>query len=431
VSRKSAVHVALALLAGFVAGALLRDTVIPRVFEPIGTLWVNAIRMPVLPLIVCLLVTAIGGARDVRTVGSLAFRTLAVFLVLQTFFEIIMSPAAVALMANLRLDPVSTEALRRTAQIDPSVLQQLSLKDWLLTLIPANPVGAAADGALLPLVIFSLAYGLALSRVSESLRGAHVMFLRGVAEAMSQVIRWVLAAAPIGVFGLAVAVGAHLGIAGAGAIGYYIVAVCLLLIIALGMLYVITARGARVPLRTFAAALIPAQTVAVTSRSSLASLPVLMSDTRSKLGLSESVTGFVLPLGASIFKLNAPMNWLLGALLVARLYGVEFSGAKLVVFCVGTIVLSFAVPGIPSGGFFVQAPLYTAVGLPPEGLGILIAVDLVPDIFKTVLNVTSYAGAGLLVARLEGRAPDPAADAVAEGAEAPDANNEAPVLPSA
>jgi proton glutamate symport protein len=207
-------------------------------------------------------------------------------------------------------------------------------------------------------------------------------------------------AAPLGVFGLAVGVGAHLGLAGAGAIAYYIFAVSLLLLIALGIVYLITTRLGRVPLRQFATAVLPAQTVAVTSRSSLAALPVLLNDVRDHLHLPERITGFVLPLGASIFKLNAPMNWLIGALLVARLYGVELSGARILVFALGTVVLAFAVPGIPSAGFFVQAPLYTAVGLPPEGLGILIAVDLIPDIFKTVLNVTSYASTGVLVDRL-------------------------------
>jgi Na+/H+-dicarboxylate symporter len=274
---------------------------------------------------------------------------------------------------------------------------------------------AAADGALLPLVIFSLAYGLALSRVSPALRDAHVRFCEGVAAAMMTVIRWVLAVAPIGVFALAFAVGAHLGVSAAGAIIVYILACVIGLSVALLLLYVLTVRVAHISFRQFGSALLPAQSIAFTSRSSLAALPVLLEAARTRLHLPDAVAGFVLPLCASIFKLNSPITWPLGAVLVARLYGVDFSGPELVIFAAGSVILSLTTPGIPSGGFFVQAPLYLAVGLPPEGLGILIAVDFVPDLFKTTLNLTSYASTALLVARAERSGPAPAeAEAVIE-----------------
>jgi Na+/H+-dicarboxylate symporter len=271
--------------------------------------------------------------------------------------------------------------------------------------VPNNPIRAAADGALLPLVIFSLAYGMALSRVSEGLRETHVRFCQGVADAMSTIIRWVVVVAPIGVFALAISVGARLGAAAAGAIIVYILACVGCLVVAIALLYVITARAGRVPLRVVAPAILPAQTIAFSSRSSLAALPVLLNDAQSKLGLPAPVAGFVLPLCASIFKLNSPITWPLGAVLVAQLYGVDFSGTNLIIFAIGSVILSLTVPGIPSGGFFVQAPLYLAVGLPPEGIGILIAVDFIPDLFKTTLNLTSYATTALLVSRTERAAP--------------------------
>jgi Na+/H+-dicarboxylate symporter len=194
-----------------------------------------------------------------------------------------------------------------------------------------------------------------------------------------------------------VSVGARLGAAAAGAIIVYILSCVVALAIAIVLLYVIMWRVAGVPLGTLAPALLPAQTIAFTSRSSLAAMPVLLTDIQQKLGVSPSVAGFVLPLCASIFKLNSPITWPLGAVLVSQLYGVEFSGTSLVIFAIGSVILSLTVPGIPSGGFFVQAPLYLAVGLPPEGLGILIAVDFIPDLFKTLLNLTSYASTALLV----------------------------------
>ena len=390
-------QVAIALLAGFVAGMVLRDTPVPRWIEPLGTLWINAIRMPVLPLIVTMLIASIAGSRDPRQVGTLGARTLMVMLALLSVFAVIMAPLSKVLLGGLSFDPASTAALREAARFDPNLLQQVSLREWLLSLVPNNPIRAAADGALLPLVIFSLAYGLALSRVSDGIRETHVRFCQGVADAMATIIRWVVVVAPIGVFALAISVGARLGAAAAGAIIVYIVACVVALSVAIALLYLITTRLGGVSLRELGPALLPAQTIAFTSRSSLAALPVLLTDAQSKLRVPASVAGFVLPLCASIFKLNSPITWPLGAVLVSRLYGVDFGGANLVIFAIGSVILSLTVPGIPSGGFFVQAPLYMAVGLPPEGLGILIAVDFIPDLFKTTLNLTSYASTALLV----------------------------------
>jgi proton glutamate symport protein len=397
--KSPTLQVAVALVAGFFAGMALRGTDIPRYIEPLGTLWINAIRMPVLPLIVTMLIASIAGSSDTRQIGTLGARTLAVMLTMLSIFAVVMMPLAKLLLGGLTFDPESTAALREAARFDPALLQQVSLREWLLSLVPNNPIRAAADGALLPLVIFSLGYGLALSRVSERNRETHVRFFQGVADAMVTIIRWVVIVAPIGVFALAVSVGARLGAAAAGAIIVYILACVICLSVAIALLYVVTSRIGRVPMRKLAPALLPAQTIAFTSRSSMAALPVLLTDAQHKLGVTPTVAGFVLPLCASIFKPNSPITWPLGAVLVAQLYGVDFAGTNLVIFAIGCVILSLTVPGIPSGGFFVQAPLYIAVGLPPEGLGILIAIDFIPDLFKTLLNLTSYASTALMVSR--------------------------------
>ena len=403
--RSPTLQVAIALVAGFGAGVLLRSTPVPGFIEPLGTLWINAIRMPVLPLIVTMLIASIAGSEDTRRIGTMGARTLVVMLALLSLFAVIMTPLAKFLLGGLTFDPASTAALREAARFDPTLLQQVTLREWLLSLVPNNPIRAAADGALLPLVIFSLAYGMALSRVSEGIRETHVRFCQGVADAMSTIIRWVVAVAPIGVFALALSVGARLGTAAAGAIIVYILACAGCLLVALAVLYLITVRLGRISLRTLVPALLPAQTIAFTSRSSLAALPVLLNDAQSKLRLPPAVAGFVLPLSASIFKLNSPITWPLGAVLVSRLYGIDFTGTSLVMFAIGSVILALTVPGIPSGGFFVQAPLYLAVGLPPEGIGILIAVDFIPDLFKTLLNLTSYASTALIVSRGERSSP--------------------------
>ncbi|HEX6941625.1 MAG TPA: cation:dicarboxylase symporter family transporter, partial [Gemmatimonadaceae bacterium] len=290
--RSPTLQVAAALVGGFIAGMLLRSTDVPRYIEPLGTIWINAIRMPVLPLIVMMLIASIAGSKDTRQIGTLGVRTLMVMLALLSLFAVIMTPLAKALLGGLTFDPASTAALREAARFDPALLQQVSLREWLLSLVPNNPIRAAADGALLPLVIFSLAYGTALSRVADGLRETHVRFCQGVADAMTTIIRWVVVLAPIGVFALAVSVGARLGAAAAGAIIVYILACVIALTVANVLLYLIMWRVAGVPLAKLFPALLPAQTIAFTSRSSLAALPVLLTDAQQRLGVSNAVAGF-------------------------------------------------------------------------------------------------------------------------------------------
>lgn len=152
----------------------------------------------------------------------------------------------------------------------------------------------------------------------------------------------------------------------------------------------------RVTPRALLGAISPALVIGISSRSSLAALPVLITGLREKLKTPEPVLGVVVPLAASIFKFNAAITWALGAVFVAALYGVDVSAAHWLTFGVGTVLLSLTTPGIPSGGFLVQAPLYLAIGLPAEGLGILIAIDLIPDMFKTPINVMGYASAAAI-----------------------------------
>lgn len=371
------------------------------VIEPVGTLWVNAIRMTVIPLIVPLLIVGVVDSGDSRRIGSLAVRAFGLFIVMLSVLALATALVGPWIFQYLQLDPESTAALRASARVSIEPSTHFRFLDWLTSLIPTNPIKAAADGAILPVVLFTLAFAFALSRTTESSRTQVVAVFRGIGDAIMILVRWILALAPIGVFALAVALGSRLGSAAIGAIGFYI-AVCIALMVAsLLFLYLVVAMGSRIPLRRFAVAALPAQAVAFSSRSSLAALPALIGAARDQLHLSEEVTGFVLPLGVSAFKLTAAIYWLIGALLVARLYGIDLSTGQIATIAAASVILNASTPGIPSGGLLIQAPLYTAMGLPLEGLGVLIAIDTIPDMFKSMINVT----ADLVVASLLDRSP--------------------------
>ena len=258
------------------------------------------------------------------------------------------------------------------------------------------------------MVLFTLLYAFALGKVSDGPRAAQLAFFRGMADTMLVVVRWMLAIAPIGILALATVLGQKLGTSVLGAIGFYFMVVIVLHLIATAGLYSVMGITRRVPLRDFARALIPSQVVAMGTRSSLASLPAMVKGATDMLHLPATATGFVLPLCASVFKLTSAIYWVVGALFVAKLYGIDLSVSSIALVAASSVVLNFSTPGIPSGGMLLQVPLYTSIGLPVEGIGIMIALDTLPDMFKTLLNVTAdmlvavmTVPAGELAARVE------------------------------
>ncbi|MCZ8204884.1 dicarboxylate/amino acid:cation symporter [Gemmatimonas sp.] len=395
--RSTGVQVTLGLVAGLALGMLLSRETSPSAFttslmpvlDVVGTAWINAVRMTVIPLVVPLLIVGVAGGEDLRatgTVGAQAFGWMLLLLVACAALSTLVSPVW---FETLTLDADATARLRATAKIDVPSADALSVRTFILSLIPLNPIKAAADGTLLPVVLFTLLYAFALGQVSDGPRLAQLSFWRGMADTMLVVVRWMLALGGIGIFALAAVLGQKLGTNVLGAIGFYFMVNIVLHLIAVAGIYVVIAVTGRVPVRQFARALVPASVVGMGTRSSLASLPAMVKGATDVLQLPPTATGFVLPLCASVFKLTSAIYWPVGALFIAKLYGIDLSTANLLLVAASSIVLNFSTPGIPSGGMLLQVPLYASIGLPVEGIGILIALDTLPDMFKTLLNVTS------------------------------------------
>lgn len=391
------VQVSIGLVLGLAIGmALSRDAdpsaavrQVVAVLDTIGTAWINAVRMTVIPLVVPLLIVGVAGGDDAGTTGRVGARAFAWMLGMLIACAIFSALAAKLWWAGFTVDPAASERLRAGAHLDVPTGDALSARTWVLSLIPLNPVKAAADGTLLPVVLFTLLYAFALSRVSAEGKRAQLAFFRGMADTMLIVVRWLLALAGLGIFCLALVLGQKLGTAALGAIGFYFLVLITLLLVPVVGCYVVIALSRRVPLARFARAALPAQMVGVGSRSSLAALPAMVKGATDVLQLPTTATGFVLPLCASVFKLNSGIYWAVGGFFTAKLYGLPLGDGQLAVLALAGVVLSFSTPGIPSGGQLLQVPVYTAIGLPVEAVGIMIALDTLPDMFKTLLNVTS------------------------------------------
>ncbi len=379
---------------------------------PLGTLWVNAIRMTIIPLMVSVLIAGVASAADLRAIGRLGGRTLLVFVLLLSGTAAVSMPLAVAAFrlgaawiphdptARPPMPPGALEAVDQLAAGKDAV----GFSAWLTSLLPTNPVAAAANGAMLQLIIFTLLFALAIASSPPAARETLLGFFRAVAEAMLILVRWILLLAPLGVFALLVPLAARGGVGLAGAVGFYVVVYSLSCILMILLLYPVAAVAGGVPVRRFARAVLPAQSIAFSSSSSLASLPALVEGAEHGLGIPDHVTGFVLPLAVSTFKICAPVSWSIGAIFVGWFYGIELHLPQLATIALASIFLAFATPGVPRGAFLMLTPLFLAIGLPAEGIGILIAVDVIPDLFATVFNTTGDFIAAVLVAR-NGEAP--------------------------
>ena len=384
------------LVVGLVLGLIAHATRLPAllalvtVAEPVGTLWINAILSTVIPLVVSSLIVGIASSSDTRFVGRLGRRAAMWFFVFAAASAVIAALLAPLLLAWLPLDAATSASLRMSAESTAvSSAAVPTVREWLIGLVPSNPIKAAADGAMLPLVIFTIAFALALTRVEASLREAVLRFFAGIAAAMRVLVGWVLALAPVGVFALTFALAARLGMSAAGALAYYVVLAVSLSIVLMLVLYPTTMLAARVSLLRFARAAAPAQAVAFGSRSSLASLPALLHGAERGLGVPSAVAGFALPLAVATFKFSGPAAILVGVLFTGRLYDISFGPLALAQATLMALVLSFAVPGVPGGWLLIAAPIFAAMGLPVQAIGMLLAVDAIPDMFRTPVNVTA------------------------------------------
>ena len=395
-------------LAGRVGGWPGMATVADAV-APIGTVWVNAIRMTVIPLVVSLLVSGVAasaGIRELRAIGLRLLTACGGLMVLSAAVGLLVVPP---LFAWLDLDPTTVAAIRGAAEVPATTATGGGLTEFVTSAVPANPIRAAADGAMMPIVVFALAFALALLNVPLERRRVVHLFFAGISDAMLAIIRVVIALAPIGVFALVLPVVVRTGLAAAGALGYYVAMTAVALSVLVVLMYPAVAVFGGVSLARFARALLPAQAVAMGTSSSLASLPAMIDGADRRLGLPSTITGVVLPLAVSSFKVTGPTIWLVAVVFLGQLYGVPLSTGQLVTVALMAFLGGMTAPGVPHGWLLGLAPLAASMHIPAEGIGLLIAVDAIPDVFATIGNVTGDMAAATIVSRGQPAATHPSA----------------------
>ena len=392
------------LVAGIVIGILLAwsdpalASRIAGIVEPFGKLWLNALQMTVVPLVFALVVVGINQASDAAHSGRVARQAIVSFVILLTAAAAMTAVLAPLALSMLQPDPAVAAALRGHAEdiAKPSG----GWADALIALVPSNAIAAAAASAMLPLVTFALFFGFALTRIDAAPRAQVVGFFKAISDAMIVIVHWVLWAAPVGIFALVLALTARAGLGMLQALGIYILLECALYVLAVLLLIVVAVTIGKRRFRHFMAGLVPVQAVAASTQSSLATLPAMLDSAQNRLGIPARVSGLVLPMAVSLFRITSPIQYLTTACFIAWALGVDLSATQLATGVALSVLVSMGSVGLPGQAIFLATnlPVTSAMGLPIAPLPVLMAVDAIPDVLATVGNVTGDMTATAVVA---------------------------------
>ena len=379
------------LAGGLVAGLLLRGSgalePLLAIAQPVGAFWLRALQMTILPLVVALLFTGVVQTVAAAQAGALARRTLGLFALVLTAGTLFTAGILPLLLETFPIPRAAVAALGGIARAEPGAVPGLA--ELLLSLVPANVFEAATQNAMVPMIVFFGLFALAATRLAEPQRDLLAGVFAALAAAMMVVIGWVLALAPLGVFALAFSVAAQSGSAVIAALAHYI-----MLVAAMGFAiflggYLLAVVGARLPLGTFARAIVPSQAVAFSTQSSLASLPAMLAACGT-LGLARATADFVLPLAVALFRATSPAMNLAVVIYVAYLTNTPITPTTMAAGVGVALVTTWGTISLPGTISFIAStgPIALAMGVPIGPLALLVAVEMLPDIVRTVGNVT-------------------------------------------
>ena len=379
------------LITGIAAAASAPDAAVAAlsVADPIGRAWLHALQMVIVPLIVALLVVGIAAGAEAARAGRIAGRAIGTFVVI-LWLNTIMAAIVLPILLGFWPLPETWAAGLRTALSGAKPVGAVpSLAQFFDNIVPTNVVSAAAADAFLPLTVFALVFAFAITQLAPEPRKLIVGLFQAIADTMIVIIGWVLKLAPIGILALAYGVGARTGTAAFGALAHYIVIVSIIGVLVLLSAYPFAMVGARVGLMQFARAVAPAQAVAISTQSSLATLPAMLKAS-AQLGAPVGVSGIVLPIAVAVFRATSPAMNLAVVLYLAHVLGMELSAGQIAAGIATAAITTMGSVSLPGTISFIAstAPVAIAMGVPIEALGLLVAVETVPDLFRTVGNVT-------------------------------------------
>lgn len=413
--RKSNLHwqILIALVLGVGAGLLFPRETVWGEFQPyalfdfLGTLFLRALKMVIVPLIMGSIISGVAGVGSDRGLGRLFSRTFAWYIT-TSLLAIVTGLILVNIIqpGNFHGEAVGARLGLETRTDELAQLQDKGAGDLIgiiQRMIPANPIAAAAEGEMLPLIFFCLLFGIALTKLPEESSAPQARFWEGLFAVMMKITGWVIATAPLGIFGLMAKITASSGFAAFAPLAKYGVTVLAALAIhgAITLPLLVRSLGGLPPLK-HARNMAPALLTAFSTRSSSATLPLTMDRIENGAGVSNRVTSFVLPLGATVNMDGTALYECVAALFIAQAYGVELGIGAQVIVVLTALLASIGAAGIPAAGLVMISIVLDAVGLPLEGIALILAIDPVLDMCRTVINVWSDSCGAMVIAAREG-----------------------------
>jgi Na+/H+-dicarboxylate symporter len=383
----------LGLAFGLVASATGIDVLmaVATGVRPIGDLFVNAVRMVVIPLVVAIVFLGVARLGDPRKLGRLGGFSVAFFW-LTTVVAIFVGMGLMRVGLAFSPDVTAPYAAEQVAPELPGVVE------FLVSLIPSNPFGAAAEGALLPLIVFTVLFAAAAGTLEEKKREPLLTLADSVTETLIRLVHWILWTAPLGVFALAAPVTAESGWAMLQSLAIFVVVVAVGLVLFVAVVYLPLVRFlGRMGVAFFLRGIVGSQVIAFGSTSSAASLPVMLEEAEEKLGLSEEVYGLVLSIAASLNRAGSALYQGAAIVFLAYLYEVPLPAVALGGAALATFLVALTIAPVPSASVVTLAPALDAVGIPMAGLAVLFGVDRIPDMFRTATNVTGHMACAVVV----------------------------------
>jgi len=392
----------LGLLAGLALGLAASVTGAPVLMQaaswsaPFGDLFIRGVQMVVIPLVVAIVFSGVAGIGDTRTLGRIGGSSLG-FILGTTVPAVIIGMGGMGLALRFMPRITSPEGAA------PDIGELPSLVDFVVNLIPRNPFQAAADGSLLPLLVFAVLVGAAAGTLEASKRDQLVELADAVTAALIRLVEWVLWTAPIGIFGLVAPATARMGLGLLQSLAVFVIVVVVGLTLLVFAVYLpVVAAVGRVGPAVFLRHVVASFTVGFTTTSSVATLPVLLRDAPS-LGVSERVCDVVIPLAAALNRGGSALFQGASVVFLVWLYQVPVSGSAWLGAGIAVFFAASTVAPVPSASIMTLAPALSAVGAPMAGLGILLGIDRIPDMFRSGTNQVGHMATAVVAEGVVGR----------------------------
>lgn len=400
----------LAFLAGVLSGkdAGIFGISFYQTYDFFGTLFLNALKMLIVPLIVSSIIVGMMGMSSGDSLSRLGTKTL-IFYTLTSLIAILIGLVLVNITTPGIIDGVAAKDVIGLSAVPANIIGNVEGKgtsdivDIFLRMVPTNIVQAAAEGQMLGLIFFSLLFGYFMTRIKEPQGSSLKIFWQGVLDVMMEITNWVMKFAPIGVFALVAKVVAVSGVEVFKPLAVFFFTVLFALIIhfVFTMSFILTFI-AKVKAKRHYKAMAPALLTAFSTSSSAATLPITIDCVEQRAGVSNKVSSFTLPLGATVNMDGTALYECVAAMFIAQAYGLNISFTTQFMIVIIALLTSIGVAGIPSASLVAISIILTAIGLPLEAIGLILAVDRVLDMCRTAVNVFSDSVAAVVIGKLEG-----------------------------